>query len=219
MKLFYSDFIEDESGKIKYIGDNSAKLLLNASDFNKIQSINHRDNNKGILSDVEEQLIKDKKKYLKLNIKSQSIMKAHNLSYEDKKNNNQVYFTKLRKENHQQALNYINRILEYNKEPKIKQYNNLKILKENEEAYNKKLMESNSFKNIINENDIVNNNDISNIIHSNDEFFKNQSKKSETPNRNIKYLKKEKEEEKKSEDKYTLYKFEEVKVSTENINI
>ena len=25
-------------------------------------------------------------------------MKAHNLSYEDKKNNNQVYFTKLRKE-------------------------------------------------------------------------------------------------------------------------
>ena len=218
MKLFYSDFIEDESGKIKYIGDNSAKLLLNASDFNKIQSINHRDNNKGILSDVEEQLIKDKKKYLKLNIKSQSIMKAHNLSYEDKKNNNQVYFTKLRKENHQQALNYINRILEYNKEPKIKQYNNLKILKENEEAYNKKLMESNSFKNIINENDIVNNNDISNIIHSNDEFFKNQSKKSETPNRNIKYLKKEKEEEKKSEDKYTLYKFEEVKVSTENIN-
>ena len=217
LKLLYSDFIEDESGKIKFIGDNSAKLLLNASDFNKIQSINHRDN-KGILSDVEEQLIKNKKKYLKLNIKSQSILKIHNLSFEDKKNNNHVNFTKLRKENHQQALNYINRILEYNKEPKIKQYNNLKILKENEEAYDKKLMESNSFKNIINENDIVNNNDISNIIHSNDEFFKNQSKKSETPNRNIKYLKKEKEEEKKSEDKYTLYKFEEVKVSTENIN-
>ena len=219
LKLFYSDFGEDESGKIKFIGDNSAKLLLNASDFNKIQSINHRDNNnKGILSDVEEQLIKDKKKYLKLNIKSQSIMKAPNLSFEDKKNNNQIYFTKLRKENHQQALNYINRILEYNKEPKIKQYNNLKILKQNEEAYNKKMMESNSFKNIINENYIVNNNDISNIIHSNDEFFKNQSRKNETPNRNIKHLKKEKEEEKKSEDKYTIYKFEEIKASTENIN-
>ena len=217
LKLLYSDFIEDESGKIKFIGDNSAKLLLNASDFNKIQSINHRDN-KGILSDVEEQLIKNKKKYLKLNIKSQSILKIHNLSFEDKKNNNHVNFTKLRKENHQQALNYINRILEYNKEPKIKQYNNLKILKENEEAYDKKLMESNSFKNIINENDIVNNNDISNIIHSNDEFFKNQSKKNESPKRNIKYLKKEKEEEKKSEDKYTLYKFEEAKASTENIN-
>ena len=86
LKLFYSDFGEDESRKIKFIGDNSAKLLLNASDFNKIQSINHRDNNnKGILSDVEEQLIKDKKKYLKLNIKSQSIMKAPNLSFEDKK--------------------------------------------------------------------------------------------------------------------------------------
>ena len=218
MKLFYSDFGEDESGKIKFFGDNPAKLLLNSSDFNKIQSINHRDNNKGILSDVEEELIKDKKKFLKLNIKSQSIMKPHNLSFEDKKINNQVYYTKLRKENHQQALNYINRILEYNKEPKIKQYNNLKILKANEEAYNKKMMESNSFKNLINENDIINNNDISNIIYSNDEFFKNQSKKIETPNRNIKHLKKEKEEEKKSEEKYTIYKFEEVKASTENIN-
>ena len=89
-------------------------------------------------------------------------MKAHNLSYEEK-NNNPVH-SKLRKENHQQALNYIIKILEYNKEPKIKQYNNLKILKENEEECNKKLMKSNCFKNIIHENDIVNNNDISYIF-------------------------------------------------------
>ena len=86
---------------------------------------------------------------------------THYLSYKEK-NNNPVH-SKLRKENHQQSLNYINKILEYNKEPKIKQYNNLKILIENKEEYNKKLMKSNCFKNIIHENDIVNNNDIGNI--------------------------------------------------------
>ena len=217
-KLFNSNFGVDETGKIKY-SDNYAKL--NAGDFNKIQSINSKENIKGILSDVEEQLTKDKKKYLKLNIKSQNFYNIKNLSFEDNKNNNnqvQVPYIKLRKENHKQELNYINRILEYNKAPKIKQYNNLNILKENEEAYDKKLMESNSFKNIINENDIINNNDISNIIHSNDEFFKNNNKKDGSPRTSNKHLKKEKEEEKKSEDKYTFFKFEEAKVSPENIN-
>ena len=152
--------------------------------------------------------------------------KFMNLNFEEQNNNNNnnqmhIVSTKSRKEkeNHKQELNYMNRILELNKGPKIKQYNNLNILKENEEAYEKKMMESNSFKNIINENDIANINDISNTIHPNSEFFKNYKKPNNIQKINNTFLKKGKEEEKKNEEKYSLHKLEEIKPPSEITNI
>ena len=222
-KIFNSTFGDDDSGRIRSKNKlNSTEILKD--DLSKMQSNISKDNIKNILSDVEENLTKDKKKFLKLNIKNQHMSKFMNLNFEEQNNNNNnqmhIVSTKSRKEkeNHKQELNYMNRILELNKGPKIKQYNNLNILKENEEAYEKKMMESNSFKNIINENDIANINDISNTIHPNNEFFKNYKKPNNIQKINNTFLKKGKEEEKKNEEKYSLHKLEEIKPRSEIIN-
>ena len=222
-KIFYSIFGDDDSGRIRSKNKLNFTEILK-DDLSKMQSNISKDNMKNILSDIEENLTKDKKKFLKLNIKNQHMSKFMNLNFEEQNNNNnnQMHIvstkSKKEKENHKQELNYMNRILELNKVPKIKQYNNLNILKENEEAYEKKMMESNSFKNIINENDIANINDISNTIHPNEEFFKNYKKPNNIQKINNTFLKKGKEEEKKNEEKYSLHKLEEIKPPSEIIN-
>ena len=207
--------------KMKIKSESLVKLYINGllklSDFNPHHvNINQENNKKNILSDVEMDLTKDKKRYLHLNIK-----KRNNLDYLQSDENNsrnnshdiQVIRNRLKRrlENNNQIIK--NKLLEYNKVPKIKQYNNLDILKENEGKIKQRMMESNSLINSFNDPDILNDN--SNIIHSKD-FNKNAKEnisKNIIKSNNKLFLKKAKLEEIKNEDKASLFKSEGMKSS------
>jgi hypothetical protein len=161
-------------GKIKYNGESIIKQYINGllklSDLNKSHSnISNKDNNvKNILSDVEMDLTKNKKKYLNLNIKNKKNLDFDYLGSEDVYNNNSNDFsnTKIKYKRKSEKINKIdeNKLFRISKAPKIKQYNNLNILNGNDENNKHKVKESHSFINQMNENDIINFNDEINII-------------------------------------------------------
>ena len=194
--------------------------FLSYSDFNRNPSTNNKENNaKNILSDVEMNLTKTRKKYLQLKIKKEKNFDFDNFNDDNK--NNEIF---ARHTNFQRKINKKEKIANdyltrYSKEPKIKQYNNLNILKGNEVKIKQKLLDSKSFFNSINEKDLFNiNDDNNNIIHSKDFIKKDILKlKSEnkTNTKNI-FLKKAKEEEKKMQENSIFFKSEEIKNSKEN---
>ena len=214
-------------GKIKYNGESIIKQYINGllklSDLNKSHSnISNKDNNvKNILSDVEMDLTKNKKKYLNLNIKNKKNLDFDYLGSEDVYNNNSNDFsnTKIKYKRKSEKINKIDesKLFRISKAPKIKQYNNLNILNGNDENNKHKVKESHSFINQMNENDIINFNDeINNVIHSKD-FTKDiiYEKNEEKENNNKIFLKKSKEEEKKNEERVFHNKSEEFKNSKE----
>ena len=223
-KLFDLDFPIEDPDKMKIKGESLVKLYINGllklSDFYKNNVNNNNENNiKNILSDVEMDLTKNKKKYLKLNIKNRNSLKFDYLKNNESniRINRSDFFN--RKENHKHNIkkekNDINRLFLFNKVPKIKQYNNLNILNEREEKMKQKFFQSNNLVNSINDIDLINEN---NIIHS--KYSKDRQ--SEGIKR---FLKNSIEEEKKNEDRSSQYKIHDIKDSIEinkdskNLNI
>ena len=212
-------------GKIKYNSESIVKQYINGilklSDLNKSHSnSSNKDNNvKNILSDVEMDLTKNKKKYLNLNIKNKNNLDFDYLDYDEMNhvNNKDFNNSKLKYKRKSYKINKMdeNKLFHFSKAPKIKQYNNLNILNGHDENHKHKIIESHSFINPINENDIINFNDeINNVIHSK-EFSKDiiNSKDEELEYNNKIYLKKSKEEEKKNEGRLFQHKSEEFKNS------
>ena len=163
-------------GKIKYNSESIVKQYINGilklSDLNKSHSnSNNKDNNvKNILSDVEIDLTKNKKKYLNLNIKNKNNLDFDYLDYDVMNHDNNKDFNnaKLKYKRKSYKNNKIdeNKLFHFSKAPKIKQYNNLNILNGYDENHKHKKIESHSFINPMNENDIINFNDEINVIHS-----------------------------------------------------
>ena len=209
------------NSKMKFKSESLVKLYINGllkfSDFIPSHVNNNQENNKkNILSDVEMDLTKDKKGYLHLNIKNKNNLDYLQSDENNSRNNSPDIHAirarlKRKLENNKQIIK--NKFLEYSKAPKIKQYNNLNILKENEEKIRQRMMESNSLINSLNEQDILNDN--SNIIHSKD-FHKN-AKENISKNNRL-FLKRTKQEENKNEEKAVLFKPEEMKTSISKIN-
>jgi len=125
-------------------------------------------NDKNILSNVEMDLTKNKKKYLNLNIKNKKNLNFDYLGSEDVYNNNSNEFSnkKIKYKRKSDKINKIdeNKLFRISKAPKIKQYNNLNILNGNDENNKHKVIESHSFINPINENDIINFNDEISVV-------------------------------------------------------
>ena len=200
-------------GKIIYKGESVIKQyingMLNLSDLNRSHSNNNKDNNvKNILSDVEMDLTKNKKKYLNLNIKNKKNLSFDYLNSEEanNKSNKEFYITKPKyKRKSLKSELMENKLFRMSKIPKIKHYNNLNILQENNGSNNHKI--SNSFINEMNENDDININDDINVIHS-----KNFAKDIKCEKKESKiFLKKGMEEEKKNEEKLFQYKSDRTK--------
>ena len=208
-------------GKSHYKGESKVKQyiegILKLSDLNKSHSFSKKENSiKNILSDIEMDLIKNKKKYINLNIRNKS-----DFNFDKDMNDN------INKENLTPSSNRNKKIIKkdkiesnvirYTKIPKIKQYNNLNILNEREEKFIQKIKNSKYFISPMNEYGFVNiNEDINNSIHS--KSLSNEDIHDEKENMKSSskiYLKKAKEEEKKNENEEArlFYKLEENKIS------
>ena len=227
---FSSDF-----GKIIFKGESIIKQyidrILQLSYLNKGHSIRNKESNaKNILSDLEMDLTKNKKKYLNLNIKNKKNLKFGYLNTEENNhlNKNKEFYitrTKYKRNSYKGELMDISKLFNLSKIPKIKQYNNLNILLENNGQKKNNILESKSFINQMNENDTININDDTNMIkdinaiHSKDftkdnKHDKNENKKS----KNKIFLKKEIEEEKKNEERLFQYRSKRMKISKEAHN-
>ena len=212
-------------GKINYKSESIVKQYIDGylkiSDFDKTHAINNDNNVKNILSDVEMDLTKNKNKYLKLNIKNKSSLNFDKYNNDEMNINNEFFNKKIhyRRKLDEKDKIESEKLFRFSKVPKIKQYNNLDILKENEEIIKERIKESNSFFNPKNLIDFVNIND-DNIIHSKD--FNNK-KIGNVKNENIKnnskiFLKKSIDEEKKNEEDSLIIKSEGMKISKDKDN-
>ena len=159
--------------------------------------------------------------YLKLNIKNKSSLNFDKYNNDEMNINNEFFNKKIhyRRKLDEKDKIESEKLFRFSKVPKIKQYNNLDILKENEEIIKERIKESNSFFNPKNLIDIVNIND-DNIIHSKN--FNNK-KIGNVKNENIKnnskiFLKKSIDEEKKNEEDSLIIKSEGMKISKDKDN-
>jgi hypothetical protein len=219
-------------GKILHKRESKVKQyisgILKLDDLNRNNSFSKKEENnvKNILSDIEMDLIKDKKKYLNLNINNKN-----DLNLEDDINdinNNEEYFSpssnRYKKSLKKEKIE--NEVLKHTKIPTIKHYNNLKILNIREEKFLQKMKSSTNFLSPMNKYDFVNiKDDINNPIHS--QSFSNEDIQDDKQNNKYSrkiFLKKAKEEEKKNENKdERLYNNEKNKIlkgkNNKNINI
>jgi len=219
-------------GKILHKRESKVKQyisgILKLDDLNRNNSFSKKEENnvKNILSDIEMDLIKDKKKYLNLNIKNKN-----DLNLEDEINdinNNEEYLSpssnRYKKSLKKEKIE--NEVLKHTKIPTIKHYNNLKILNIREEKFLQKMKSSTNFLSPMNKYDFVNiKDDINNPIHS--QSFSNEDIQDDKQNNKYSrkiFLKKAKEEEKKNENKdERLYNNEKNKIlkgkNNKNINI
>ena len=202
----YSKYFENnkdiENGKINFNKESIIKHYINGditiNDLNKSHSfINNRDNNnKSFLSDVELDLTKNKQKFLKLNLKRKQNMNFDYLPNEEFNNRTNYYEKNERKNKIQRKSGKIDNsnYLLLGKIPKIKQYNNLNILKDDPTKQKPKTIDSNS---LFNEMDGNINSD--NKIHSKEYINRNSSisniKSEIVKHYNNLFLKRSKEEE------------------------